>query len=83
MHVVLTGEMEQYVSSQVDSGKFGSPSEVVVDALKFQIEQTMRKEVEMRLVRGEEQISQGKVILVNDEFFEKKKERIRNKYINL
>ena len=82
MNVTLTRDMEEYVTLQVKSGKFSSPSEVVVNALKSQIEQTTLDEFEERLEHGEEQIKRGEFVLADDDFYERKKEMIRQKYMN-
>ena len=82
MNVTLTRDMEEYVTSQVKSGKFSSPSEVVGNALKSQIEQSMMETFEARLERGEEQIRRGEFVLADNDFYERKKEMIRQKYLN-
>ncbi|MBW4644521.1 MAG: type II toxin-antitoxin system ParD family antitoxin [Goleter apudmare HA4340-LM2] len=35
MNVSLTPELEQFIQSQIASGKYATPAEVIVDALKM------------------------------------------------
>ncbi|MFN6514613.1 MAG: type II toxin-antitoxin system ParD family antitoxin [Nostoc sp. CreGUA01] len=35
MNVFLNAEMEQFIQTQIENGKYSSPEEVIVDALKM------------------------------------------------
>ena len=65
MNVSLTPELEKYVAKKVNSGMYGSASEVLRDALRLHEEQdrlrTLRvKDLERKLAAGVEQLDQGK-----------------------
>jgi putative addiction module CopG family antidote len=82
MNVVLTRELEEFVDSQVKSGDYASPSDVVCEALENQIHQTMQKNLDDRLERSHQQVLNGETIPGDDAFYEEKKDMIRRKYMN-
>jgi len=52
MNVNLTPELERLVQEKVRSGMYGSPSEVVREALRRMVEQDARRAAESQRLRG-------------------------------
>lgn len=82
MNVSLTPELENWVQSKVETGLYGSSSEVVRDALRllYQFEEEkLRKMDELRsqLQIGLEQIRVGDVEFMNSSMVEEIKQRGR------
>lgn len=63
MNIHLTRELEQFVQNKVQSGRYGSASEVVREALRLMEERDLRKE-EIRKQIGQSLESQrlGKLV---------------------
>jgi antitoxin ParD1/3/4 len=77
--VSLTPELERFVASRVDSGKFVSASEVVREGLRLLEEREARREVELQRLRGEirvglDQARAGRLV-DGDEVFEELERR--------
>lgn len=82
MNVSLTPELENWVQSKVETGLYGSSSEVVRDALRllYQFEEEkMRKigELKSQLQIGLEQIRAGEGVALNSDLIEGVKRRGR------
>lgn len=73
MNVHLTPELEQLVQSRVKSGRYGSASEVVRDALRLladrdELMDLRKRELRKKIALGLESLQQGRSI-DGDEFF--------------
>jgi antitoxin ParD1/3/4 len=73
MNVHLTPELEQLVQSRVQSGRYGSASEVVRDALRLladrdELAELRKQELRKRIAQGLESLHRGEGI-DGDEFF--------------
>ena len=73
MHVQLPEELEQFIQSRVDSGVYGSASDVVSDALRLLAERdgliSVRKaELRQKIAAGLESLQRGEGV-DGDEFF--------------
>jgi antitoxin ParD1/3/4 len=79
MNVSLTNELEEYVSTQVKSGLYNSASEVIQEALRNQIKKTMTGQLNKRLSVSRKQVENGQVLLADNNYFESKRERVRQK----
>lgn len=53
MDVPLTPELERLIRSKVDSGQYGSASEVVSDALRLLAEQDRMRDAQIATLRAE------------------------------
>jgi antitoxin ParD1/3/4 len=79
MNVSLTNELEEYVSTQVKSGLYNSASEVIQEALRNQIKKSMTGQLNKRLSVSRKQVENGQVLLADNNYFESKRERVRQK----
>lgn len=64
MNVHLTREMEQFVQSRVQSGRYGSASEVVRDALRLladrdELMELRKQELRRRIAQGLDSLQRG------------------------
>ncbi len=64
MNVALSPEFEQLIDTKVESGRYGSASEVVSEALRLldewdRIQQARRAELKRDIRRGLEQLDRG------------------------
>ena len=80
MNVSLTPELEKYISSQVQSGLYGSNSEVIREALRNQIQLNAEKSLEHRVALSRQQAKEGKLRVADAAYFEEKRDYIRSKY---
>ena len=82
MNISLTPELEEYVATQLKSGHYNSSSEVIREALRNQIRQSMSQQLEQRIGAGRQQVAGGRVIRVDADYFDEKRERIRQTYFD-
>ncbi len=82
MNVSLTDELEEYVATQVQSGHYRPASEVIREALRNQVRQSMAQKLDQRILVGRQQIAEGAVIPADSDYYESKRERIRQQYMN-
>ena len=73
MDVHLTEEMEQLVQSRVKSGRYGSPSEVVIDALRLLVDrddllELRKQDLNARIAEGLSSLERGEGV-DGEEFF--------------
>lgn len=73
MDVHLTEEMEQLVQSRVKSGRYGSPSEVVIDALRLLVDrddllELRKQDLNARIAEGLSALERGEGV-DGEEFF--------------
>lgn len=73
MNVHLTAELEQLVESRVKSGRYGSASEVVRDALRLladrdELMELEKKELRKKIAAGLDSLERGEGV-DGDEFF--------------
>lgn len=62
MNISLKPEHEQFIQSQIQSGKFTHPDEVITEAFKLLEERDHRiEELRRKIAVGAEQIAQGQV----------------------
>jgi antitoxin ParD1/3/4 len=67
MHVHLTQELEQLVQNQVSSGRYGSASEVVRDALRLladrdELLELRKQELQKKIAQGLDSLQRGESI---------------------
>ena len=79
MNVSLTNDLEEQVSTQVKSGLYNSASEVIQEALRNQIKKSMTGQLNKRLSVSRKQVENGQVLLADNNYFESKRERVRQK----
>ena len=77
MNISLTKELEDYVAAQLKTGHYGSASEVIREALRTQIKEQRRALLNERIAKSEGQIARGEVIPVDDAFYEKLLNKVR------
>ena len=82
MNISLTPELEEYVATQLKSGHYKSSSEVIREALRNQIRQSMSQQLEQCIAAGRQQVADGRVIRVDADYFDEKRERIRQIYLD-
>ncbi len=80
MNISLTTELENYVSIQVKSGFYNSASEVIREALRNQIKQSMSDQLKQRLLISRQLVKSGETLLADSAYFENKREGVRQKY---
>ncbi len=70
--VTLTEQSERFVSQQVESGHFGSASDVVEEGLRMlEAHQRQMGWLREQIAHGRDQILNGQVYEMNDAFWEK------------
>lgn len=67
MNVSLTVELEQFVSERVESGNYGSASEVVREALRLlrqseEVRELRLQELKLEIRRGLDQLEAGQAV---------------------
>lgn len=65
MHVTLDADAQKFVEDQVKAGHFGSPAEVLVEAIHrmmVEVELAIDDETAAAITRAEEQIDRGEGI---------------------
>ena len=77
MDISLTPELEEYVATELKTGHYTSSSEVIREALRNQIRQSMSHQLEQRISAGRQQVTDGRVIRVDADYFDDKREKIR------
>ena len=77
MNISLTKELEEFVAAQLKTGHYGSASEVIREALRTQIKEQRRALLNERIAKSDGQIARGETIPVDDAFFDRLKQRIR------
>lgn len=82
MNISLTPELEKFVTDQVKSGQYKTSSEVIREALRLQLRQSIESSLDMRIASARIQIEQGKTIPADKNFFESKRQRIKSKAKN-
>jgi len=75
MNISLTPELEEYVAAQLESGHYRSSSEVVREALRNQIRQSMSHQLEQRLSASRQQVAEGRVVRADAAYFDEKREK--------
>lgn len=82
MNISLTTELETYVKDQVASGHYKSASEVMREALRHYIRNSMETRLQRRLDSSRKQYEDGNYVVADNDFFEKKISTIQAKYQN-
>ncbi len=82
MNISLTPELEEYVTTQLKSGHYSSASEVIREALRNQIRRSNSHPLEQPIGAGRQQVADGRVIRAYADYFDEKRERIRQTYID-
>jgi antitoxin ParD1/3/4 len=82
MNISLTKDLEEYVSSQMQTGYYASASEVIREALRNQIKSSINRQLDKRIALGRQQVEEGKVTVANDTYFDKAREYVKGKYIS-
>lgn len=70
MNITLTPELENLIQKKIESGDYNSASEVIRDALKLlkeqdQLKELRREEIRREVMKGVEQIRNGKFTTYN------------------
>jgi len=83
MNVSISSPLEQFVQEQVKIGFYNSASEVVRAGLRLLIKQQVQQNLDRAIAIGLEQVKNGQVKEMNDEFWDDLKadvvKRIENK----
>lgn len=82
MNISLTKNLEEYVSSQMQTGYYASASEVIREALRNQIKSSINRQLDKRIALGRQQVEEGKVTIANDTYFDKAREYVKGKYMS-
>lgn len=82
MNISLTKDLEEYVSSQMQTGYYASASEVIREALRNQIKSSINRQLDERIALGRQQVEEGKVTVANDTYFDKAREYVKGKYMS-
>jgi antitoxin ParD1/3/4 len=82
MNISLTKDLEEYVSSQMQTGYYASASEVIREALRNQIKSSISRQLDKRIALGRQQVEEGKVTVANDTYFDKAREYVKGKYMS-
>ncbi|MFT5112396.1 MAG: putative addiction module CopG family antidote [Parasphingorhabdus sp.] len=82
MNISLTRELEDYIKDQVKTGHYKSNSEVIREALRGKIHTEMENRLDQRLAVSMQQVANGETVLADDEYFERKRQMIREKYMS-
>ena len=64
MNVSLTHNLEDYVKSKVDSGRYSSASEVIREGLRA----LQEKKIDSKIKAGLKQVEKGQTVLMDDDF---------------
>jgi putative addiction module CopG family antidote len=81
MNIALSKDLEEYVASQIETGHYASASEVIVEALRSQIKLSASRKFDERIALGRQQRVEGKVIPIDDAYFDKAREYVKSKYL--
>jgi antitoxin ParD1/3/4 len=81
MNISLTKELEDYVAAQLKTGRYGSASEVIREALRTKIKEERQALLNERIEKSERQIAGGEVIVADGAYYESKKKMIRDRYM--
>lgn len=82
MNISLTKDLEEYVSSQMQTGYYASASEVIREALRNQIKSSINRQLDKRIALGRQQVEEGKVTVADDTYFDKAREYVKGKYMS-
>lgn len=81
MNISLTTELEEFVKMQVSSGHYTSASEVVREALRDKIQAHTMGQIRNRLEQSRQAVAEGRYVVADDAYFERKRQRIRDKFM--
>ena len=82
MNISLTNELEEFVKTQVASGHYTSASEVIREALRGHIRGRTVEGIQAQLELSRQQAKEGHTIAADDDYFEQKRQRVREKYLS-
>ncbi len=82
MNISLTKDLEEYVSSQMQTGYYASASEVIREALRNQIKSYISRQLDECITLGRQQVEGGKVTIADDIYFDKAREYVKGKYMS-
>lgn len=81
MNISLTKDLEEYVTSQMETGHYASVSEVIREALRNQIRSSSNKLLDERIALGRQQVEEGQYTVADGSYFDKAREYVQNKYM--
>lgn len=86
MHIALKKEFEDWIAAEVASGRYGSQTEVIEEALSKlmgddQADKAGAERLWRRIQESERQIERGEFVVADDAFFERKRQMIRERYM--
>ncbi len=80
MNISLTPELESFVAEQLQSGLYKSASEVIREALRSHIRNSMEEKLDFRIAAARQQVVEGLTIEADADYFESKRKLILEKY---
>ena len=82
MNISLTKDLEEYVKRQMETGHYASASEVIREALRNQIKSSLSEQLDERIAVGRQQVAEGKVMVADDNYFDKARNYVKDKYMS-
>jgi putative addiction module CopG family antidote len=82
MNIPLKKQYADWIAGQISSGRYASEIEAVEDAIAAKIEDEEIERLRARLKESIAQADRGETVVADEAFFERKKQRIRDLYLN-
>lgn len=76
MNIPLKQRYLDWIAEQVSAGRYASEIEAVEDALALKIERDESERLETRMRQSEREHSDGRYVVADEAFFERKKQMI-------
>jgi Arc/MetJ-type ribon-helix-helix transcriptional regulator len=81
MQVALPKHLEDYLVNEVAEGRATSADELIAEALEARLTAEAKAAFWGRVEASRQQAADGKLIAATDDYFERKRERIRKKFM--
>lgn len=79
MDISITGDLEEFVKSEVAAGHYATADEVVVDALRKHISATIDRQISDRVAQSRAEFEAGDYVIADDQFIADKISRMKDK----
>ena len=81
MNIPLNKSYRDWIEAAVRSGRYASEIEAIEDAIREKIEHDEVERLRERIRESERQIERGEVVVADEAYFESKRRRIRERFI--
>lgn len=81
MNIPLKKRYADWIAEQVSAGRYASEIEAIEDAVAEKIRADEAAYFRERLRKSDEDIREGRTIVADDAYFERKKQMIRDRFI--